>query len=60
LQRMSDVTRRNSESSERVAANTEELHGQAAIMLELVDTFRLTGRQLRRDLSPEAQSLPVM
>lgn len=41
LQRMVDVTQRNTENSEQVAANSAELCSQAAVMLQLVDTFRL-------------------
>ncbi len=52
LRKMSDVTRHNSASSEQVAASSEELHQQAAIMLGLVGTFRL-------DAEPSTKSAPT-
>jgi len=50
LQRMNDVTRRNAENSERVAANSAQLCTQASVMLEIVDTFQLKKEAVKRSM----------
>jgi methyl-accepting chemotaxis protein len=45
LQRMSEVTRSNAANSEQSAAASEELSSQAAMMQQMVATFRLTGHE---------------